>query len=34
MDSFIAHVRQNPDGSWATPHSLQSHLEGTARLAE
>ena len=34
MDSFIAHVRQKPDGSWATPHSLQSHLEGTARLAE
>jgi CRISPR-associated endonuclease/helicase Cas3 len=29
-----AHVRQLPDGSWAEPHWLDEHLEGTARLAE
>lgn len=30
----IAHVRKNPDGSWAEPQGLEDHLEGTARLAE
>lgn len=35
METFpIAHVRRNEDGSWAEPHALQDHLEGTARLAE
>lgn len=31
---MIAHVRKNPDGIWAAPHSLIEHLENTARLAE
>lgn len=31
---FIAHIRQNEDGSWAEPHMLLAHLEGTACLAE
>lgn len=29
---FIAHVRQNPDGSWSTQ-SLEEHLNGVARIA-
>lgn len=29
----IAHVRKNPDGSWAEPHWLVTHLRGTAELA-
>jgi CRISPR-associated endonuclease/helicase Cas3 len=33
-DNFIAHVRKEPDGSWATPHSLLVHLENTAKIAE
>lgn len=31
---FIAHVRKNADGTWATPHWLSEHLEGTAKLAK
>ncbi len=31
---FIAHVRKNDDGTWATPHFLSEHLVETARLAE
>lgn len=35
MDTeLIAHVRKNDDGSWAAPHTLLDHSEGTARLAE
>lgn len=30
----IAHVRKLPDGSWDVPHSLDEHLEQTAKLAE
>jgi CRISPR-associated endonuclease/helicase Cas3 len=30
---FIAHVRKNDDNTWAAPHLLSMHLEGTARLA-
>ncbi|MGI6120198.1 MAG: CRISPR-associated helicase Cas3' [Desulfosporosinus sp.] len=33
-DKFIAHLRQNDDGTWASPHELLAHLEGTARIAE
>lgn len=33
-NEFIAHVRKNDDGTWASPHLLSKHLEGTARLAE
>jgi len=29
----IAHVRQNPDGSWAAPQSLHDHIKGTASRA-
>ncbi|SLM14466.1 CRISPR-associated helicase Cas3 [uncultured spirochete] len=29
----IAHVRKNPDGSWAAPHSLQEHIKNTATRA-
>ena len=32
--NFIAHVRKNDDGTWASPHLLLKHLEGTAKLAE
>lgn len=32
-DDLIAHVKQNPDGSWAAPQSLEAHLRGTAELA-
>ena len=31
---FIAHVRKNDDGTWASPHLLSKHLDDTARLAE
>jgi len=35
MDTeLIAHVRKNDDGSWAVPHTLLDHSEGTAGLAE
>ena len=30
---LIAHVKQLPDGSWAEPHWLEKHLEGTAAKA-
>lgn len=33
-DEFIAHVRKNDDGNWASPHLLSKHLDGTAKLAE
>lgn len=33
-DELIAHVRQNDDSTWASPHKLSAHLEGTARIAE
>jgi CRISPR-associated endonuclease/helicase Cas3 len=29
----IAHVKQNPDGSWAESQGLEDHLRGTAELA-
>ena len=29
----IAHVRREADGSWAEPHWLKEHLEGTAERA-
>lgn len=31
---FIAHVRKNDDGTWASPHLLSEHLDETARIAE
>lgn len=34
MQLEIAHVKQLSDGSWAEPHSLIEHLNGTADLAE
>lgn len=33
-NEFIAHVRKNDDGTWASPHLLSKHLDDTARLAE
>lgn len=33
MDKALAHVKQNPDGSWAEPHFLEEHLRGVADLA-
>lgn len=30
---FIAHIKKNPDGSWAEPHLLKDHLNSTAKLA-
>lgn len=30
---FIAHIKKNPDGSWAEPHLLKKHLIDTAKLA-
>jgi len=33
-NDLIAHVRQKDDSTWASPHKLSAHLEGTARLAE
>lgn len=32
-EEFIAHVKQNEDGSWKQPHSLKEHLEAVADLA-
>lgn len=29
----IAHIKKNPDGSWAEPHLLNEHLKSTAKLA-
>ncbi len=29
----IAHIKKNPDGSWAEPHLLNEHLKSTAELA-
>ncbi len=34
MTDPIAHVKQNPDGSWAEPQGLDDHLRGTAEPAE
>jgi len=31
-NTFIAHVKQNPDGSWRTQ-PLGEHLKATAKLA-
>lgn len=31
-NDFIAHVRKNKDGTWAAPHLLLEHLDGTATL--
>ncbi|HAG11251.1 MAG TPA: CRISPR-associated endonuclease Cas3'' [Desulfotomaculum sp.] len=31
---FIAHVRKREDGTWAPPHKLADHIEGTAKQAE
>ena len=33
-NDLIAHVRQDDDSNWASPHKLSAHLEGTARIAE
>lgn len=33
METFIAHIKKNADGSWAEPHLLKEHLESTAKLA-
>ena len=30
----IAHVKLLPDGTWANPHLLEAHLNGTSELAE
>jgi CRISPR-associated endonuclease/helicase Cas3 len=30
---FIAHVKKNPDGSWAEPHHLHDHLNSVAKKA-
>ena len=32
-DNFIAHIKKNPDGSWAKPHLLSEHLNSVARIA-
>lgn len=35
MDNeYIAHVRKNDDGAWASPHLLSAHLNNTSKLAE
>lgn len=34
VEEYIAHVRKNNDDTWAPPHNLIDHTEGTARLAE
>lgn len=35
MDNeYIAHVRKNDDGTWASPHLLSTHLNDTSELAE
>jgi len=31
---FIAHVRKNDNGTWASPHLLSMHLNDTSKLAE
>lgn len=31
--NFIAHIKKNPDGSWAEPHLLKDHLVSTSKLA-
>lgn len=33
-EEFIAHVRMDEDGNWASPQLLSEHLDGTAKLAE
>ena len=33
-EEYIAHVRKYDDSTWATPHRLVDHLEGTSRIAE
>jgi CRISPR-associated endonuclease/helicase Cas3 len=33
LKSFIAHIKKNPDDSWAEPHLLKDHLVSTAKLA-
>ena len=33
-NKFIAHVRKNDDGTWASPHLLSTHLNDTSKLAE
>lgn len=30
---YLAHIKKNPDGSWAEPHLLSEHLNSTAKLA-
>lgn len=30
---FIAHIKRNPDGSWAEPHLLKNHLQDTSKIA-
>ena len=32
--NFIAHVKQNPDGSWKEPHLLANHLKDTSGKAK
>lgn len=32
-EQFIAHIKKNPDGSWAEPHLLKNHLTNTAKKA-
>lgn len=29
----LAHIKKNPDGSWAKPHHIKQHLSQTAKLA-
>lgn len=33
-EEFIAHIRRNEDGTWASPHRLLAHILGTANLTE
>src|SRR5690606_20727833 len=33
MQKFIAHVKQNDDGSWKEPQYLNDHLDSVAKLA-
>ncbi|MGQ9644302.1 MAG: CRISPR-associated helicase Cas3', partial [Ignavibacterium sp.] len=30
---FIAHIKKNPDGSWAKPHFLSEHLNSVSKIA-
>lgn len=32
-DNFIAHIKKNPDGSWAKPHLLSEHLTSVGKIA-